>query len=313
MYIIETDNRSLHLLEHTISPEEDGSTVRSILRTKLGLSQRLYRRLKRENGILLNGMHVYVSAVVKQGDELRLEVEPEGEGDTIPEAMLLDIVFEDPHIILLNKPAGICVHPTHGHWTGTLANGVANYFLESGIGTRVRPVHRLDMDTSGLVLFAKHQLAHQRLAEQLEGHTLDRRYLAVASGNIFPEEGIINGGIERNPDNRKERMVSETGKSASTHYRVIEQYDGACLVQLALETGRTHQIRVHLAYIGHPLIGDPMYLTDHPVEFPRQALHAGNIRFKHPMSGEELDFSAPLPTDMFELIQGLNGRADHPW
>lgn len=305
------------LLEHTVPQEDDYTTVAHILRGRLKLSQRLYRRLKREQGILVNGHPVYVRTLVHVGDVIRLETEPEVQTDNVPEEIPLNITYEDGDVVVINKPPGICVHPTHGHWTGTLANGLAFYFEKIGLMTKVRPVHRLDMDTSGLVVFAKTQLAHQRLAEQLDDRTMSRVYHAFVVGEMSDMEGTMEGSIARSPENFKERVVSVDGREAETHYRVLRRFPWASHVELRLGTGRTHQIRVHMAHAGHPLIGDLMYLggsddvgglrglPQWAREFPRQALHAGELSFRHPTGGQTVRFLAPLPPDMQELLDHL--------
>ncbi|MGQ0590456.1 MAG: RluA family pseudouridine synthase [Sphingosinicella sp.] len=231
----------------------------------------------------------------------------------------LDIVFEDKHLLVVNKPAGMVVHPAAGNFDGTLVNALLHHCAGrlSGIGGVARPgiVHRIDKDTSGLLVVAKNDRAHEGLAAQFAKHSIARRYLAVVAGLPKPASGTVDAPLARSPANRKKMAIvaANRGKRAVTHYRTIEPLKGASLVECRLETGRTHQVRVHLASIGHSLLGDPVYGRTRPehrdvlkrLDFRRQALHAASLGFVHPVSKENLTFESPLPSDIQELLRAL--------
>ncbi|MDC8754358.1 RluA family pseudouridine synthase [Erythrobacter sp. sf7] len=261
------------------------------------------------------------SMKVAEGAPFRIAVPPAAEAAAAPEAIPLVIAYEDEHLIVIDKPAGMVVHPAAGNPAGTLVNALLHHCRGqlSGIGGVARPgiVHRIDKDTSGLLVVAKTDAAHEGLATQFAAHTVHRRYLAVCAGHPSPEEGTIDARIGRSDSDRKKMTVlpknSSRGKTAVTHYKVLERFDAAALIECRLETGRTHQVRVHCASIGHALLGDPVYgRTPKPLRplverlgFARQALHAAELGFIHPASGESLRFRADLPPDMAELIDQL--------
>ena len=238
-----------------------------------------------------------------------------------PEDIPLTIAYEDAHLIVVDKPAGMVVHPAAGNITGTLVNALLHHCRGqlSGINGVARPgiVHRIDKDTSGLLVIAKSDAAHEGLAVQFAAHTVHRRYLAVCAGHPSPSEGTIDARVGRSDSDRKKMTVlrnnSSRGKTAITHYKVLERLDEAALIECRLETGRTHQVRVHCASIGHPLLGDPAYgRTPKPLRpvlerlgFARQALHAAELGFVHPITGENIRFSSDTPPDMAELIDQL--------
>jgi 23S rRNA pseudouridine1911/1915/1917 synthase len=239
----------------------------------------------------------------------------------LPEDIPLTIAFEDQHLIVVDKPAGMVVHPAVGNITGTLVNALLHHCRGqlSGINGVARPgiVHRIDKDTSGLLVVAKSDTAHEGLAAQFAAHTVHRRYIAVTAGIPSPPEGTVTARIGRSDGDRKKMTVlpnnSSRGKTAITHYKVLERLDGAAVIECRLETGRTHQVRVHCASIGHPLLGDPAYGRTpkqlRPVlerlGFARQALHAAELGFQHPLTGEMVQFRSDLPQDMAELIDQL--------
>ena len=245
--------------------------------------------------------------------------------EALPEDIPLTIAYEDAHLIVVDKPAGMVVHPAVGNITGTLVNALLHHCRGnlSGINGVARPgiVHRIDKDTSGLLVVAKSDAAHEGLAVQFAAHTVHRRYLAVCAGHPSPAEGTINARVGRSDADRKKMTVlpnnSSRGKSAITHYKVLERFDHAALIECRLETGRTHQVRVHCASIGHALLGDPVYgRIPKPLRpvleelgFARQALHAAELGFVHPLTGESLRFRSDLPQDMQELIDQLR-RSD---
>jgi 23S rRNA pseudouridine1911/1915/1917 synthase len=263
------------------------------------------------------------AAKAKSGDSYTLTLPPPVALDTIAQDIPLEIVFEDEHLLLVNKPAGLVVHPACGNLDGTLVNALLHHCAGrlSGIGGVARPgiVHRIDKDTSGLLVVAKTDPAHTGLSKQFKAHSVERVYTAVTHGMPIPMSGTITGHLGRSESDRKKMaIVSEgRGKHAVTHYRTLRSFgQKAAIVEARLETGRTHQVRVHLASIGHPLVGDPVYGTGKrstplkpllaDLNFNRQALHAGVLGFLHPVTGEALHFEAALPGDMVELIQTLS-------
>jgi len=247
-------------------------------------------------------------APVSAGDEIHIELPDPVELDVVAEDIPLDIVYEDRHLLVVNKPQGMVVHPAPGNTCGTLVNALMFHCRDlSSINGVVRPgiVHRIDKDTSGLLMVAKDDKAHQGLAEQLKAHTILRRYHALVHGSLREDQGRIEGAIGRNPANRLQMAVVERGgKEAGTHYRVLERLAGYTYVELSLETGRTHQIRVHMAWKGHPLAGDPVYgVKKEKIRHDGQLLHAKTLGFRHPWTGEALLFDSPLPA-YFETYLG---------
>ncbi|MDT7934965.1 MAG: RluA family pseudouridine synthase [Sphingomonadaceae bacterium] len=257
---------------------------------------------------------------VRGGEAFWLELPPVAPPAARAEAIPLVVPYEDEHLLILDKPAGLVVHPACGHADGTLVNALLHHCAGrlSGIGGVARPgiVHRIDKDTSGLMVVAKTDPAHEGLARQFAAHTIDRRYLAVTSGRPVPAAGRIEGAIGRSPQNRQKMAIVDRahGKHAVTHYAIKRAFNDAALVECRLETGRTHQVRVHMASIGHALLGDPVYgrpSREHRsllarLDFHRQALHAARLGFRHPISGVQLGFESDLPQDMAELIDSLS-------
>lgn len=239
---------------------------------------------------------------------------PEPEAlDVLAEPMDLDIYYEDQDVLVVNKPRGMVVHPAPGHLTGTLVNGLMAHCTDlSGINGVMRPgiVHRIDKDTSGLLMVAKNDMAHESLVNQLVNKTVTRKYTAVVHGLISHDDGTIDAPIGRDKKDRQSMTVTRDGKNAVTHFHVLERFQDFTLVECQLETGRTHQIRVHMKYIGFPLAGDPKYGPRKTIDFNGQALHAGILGFDHPRTGEYVEFEAPLPEDMAELIENLRKTID---
>ncbi|MGG4044743.1 RluA family pseudouridine synthase [Paenibacillus favisporus] len=321
-------------ISYTVPPSEDGWLLKTILQKRLHVSRKLQSRLKlTEQGITVNGQRVYISVPVRDGDVVEIRMEKEISDDILPEPIPFRILYEDEHLLIVNKEAGIIVHPTHGHYTGTLANGVVHYWRDKGEAFRFRAVHRLDQETSGVIAIAKNPYVHQHISEQMIANEVDKRYLALVHGVPSPEEGEVDGPIDRDPEEPHRRIVTPDGYPSLTRYKVVEAYgSSSSLVQLKLETGRTHQIRVHMTSIGCPLIGDKLYrhpvyrmlppeeeaapepvlpqgltpsertvvLLDHSIS--RQALHAWELSFQHPVTRERMTFQAPLPPDMTRLI-----------
>ncbi len=280
--------------------------MEQLLTGTLGISRRMIQKLTRSKGILRNRKAPFLGARVRIGDVVAARVASEEDAGLEPVPMELDIVHEDADVLVINKPPFMLVHPTTAEHRSTLAHGVAFHFQQQGLRTKVRPVHRIDRDTSGLVLFAKTAFAHQRLDRQLRERTLEREYLALVHGELADDAGVIDQPIGRDKQQGSQlRVVRAGGEPAKTHYQVVEKLGGATLVQLAMETGRTHQIRVHLAHIGHPVLGDRQYGREGLSLIKRQALHASRLAFLHPASDEPLTCEAPLPEDMAQLREHL--------
>ena len=260
---------------------------------------------------MVNGRPVKASYKAAEGDTISFEVPEAVEPEIVPEDIPLDILYEDHDVILVNKPKGMVVHPAAGHYTGTLVNALMYHCKEdlSGINGVLRPgiVHRIDMDTTGVIIACKNDLAHNSIAAQLKEHSITRRYQAIVHGVLKDDEGVIDAPIGRSPKDRKKMAINyNNGKSAVTHYRVIARFKDFTHIECRLETGRTHQIRVHMASIGHPLLGDAVYgPAKCPYKLQGQTLHAGILGFVHPRTGEYMEFSAPLPEYFEELLRKL--------
>ncbi len=271
------------------------------------------QRLIEKGYVLVNSRRMRSSYRVRPGDQIEMNVPPPKEITLCPEPIPLDIVYEDEDLLVVNKPPGLVVHPAPGHQGGTLVNALLNHCPNlPGIGGYLRPgiVHRLDKDTSGLLLVSKTDLAHQRLAAQLKARKIKRKYLALVHGEAKEEEGLIDAPLGRDPKNRKKIAVVPHGKEARTFYRVKKRFPGYTLLEVELETGRTHQIRVHLAYAGYPVAGDPVYgFRRNLLNLPGQALHAYRLSFTHPRTGEFLSFEAPLPPAFTEAIAFLSNHS----
>lgn len=269
------------------------------------------QKLLKSELVEVNGKPVKSSYKTAAGDTVTFEVPEAVEAEITAQEMPLDILYEDEDVILINKPKGMVVHPAAGHYEGTLVNGLMHHCREqlSGINGVMRPgiVHRIDMDTTGVLIVCKNDLAHNSIAEQLKVHSITRKYYAVVFGSLKDDEGTIHSPIGRHPNDRKKMSInSKNGKDAVTHYKVLERFHGYTLVECRLETGRTHQIRVHMASIGHPLLGDQVYgPAKQPFRLQGQTLHAGVLGFLHPRTGEYMEFSAPLPKYFEELLEKL--------
>ena len=296
-----------------------GQRLDKALAEASGLSRERVKALIAEGAVTVAGELIsQASGKAAAGAEFAIAVPAPADAHARPQDIPLKVVFEDEHLIVVDKPAGLVVHPAAGNPDGTLVNALLFHCRGnlSGIGGVARPgiVHRIDKDTSGLLDVAKSDAAHEGLARQFADHSIERAYLAVVSGHPRPKEGTISGKIGRSDANRKKMAVlpkeSSRGKSATTHYKVLREMNDCALVECRLETGRTHQVRVHLASIGHPLVGDPVYgrinARLRPVlqkqQFSRQALHAAVLGFIHPVTGDRLRFESDLPRDMKELI-----------
>ncbi len=292
----------IHALTTTVRAEEAGLMVKDIVYGRLDLGRGLIRRMKRGGGVFLNGKKDYLSRRVQVGDEIKIVFYEEGT-DMEPQDIPLNIVYEDDYLLIINKPAGMVVHPTGSYQDQTVANAVAHHWQSIGLEAKVRLVHRLDKDTSGLLMVAKEPYTLQRLLRQLHRGLLIREYLGVVSGSPDPAEGMITAPIGRSTEHGVKRAISAEGKEACTLYETIACKDGHTLLRINLKSGRTHQIRVHFAGLGHPLVGDPLY-SSAPTVLDRQALHAWRLQFTHPRTGERQVIHCPLPKELIGLWRG---------
>lgn len=291
--------------------ETDGETRIDVFAAgAAGVTRSRAAALVSEGLVSVNGKTVSKSCKVKKGDTVLITVSDPKEYDIVPENIPLDIVYEDEDLLVVNKPKGMVVHPAAGNYSGTLVNALMFHCGSSlsGINGVMRPgiVHRIDKNTSGLLMVAKNDLAHTGLAAQIKAHSFMREYEAVVYGNIKDDEGTVNAPIGRHPIKRKQMAVVNGGREAVTRYKVIERFDGFTHIGVRLETGRTHQIRVHMAYIGHPVAGDEVYGPKKVItELGGQCLHAKKIGFIHPRTGEYMEFDSPLPDYFKKFLQRL--------
>lgn len=291
------------IFNYTIPTKYDGDALLSFLKDKNYSSQIITHLKRTKNGILINGEWGRVRDILHTGDTLTINlIEAESSENIIPTKLPLDIVYEDEDILVVNKAANTPIHPSQGNYDNTLANAVAYYFEQKGERFTYRCINRLDRDTTGLLIIAKNMYSASLLSDMVAAREIHREYLAIATGEI-PESGIIIAPIARVDGSTIERCVDEKhGDYACTHYKRVAYKNGYSLVSLKLETGRTHQIRVHMKHIGHPLPGDFLYNPDYSV-IQRQALHSHKLSFKHPISGEFMEFIADLPEDMKKIIE----------
>jgi 23S rRNA pseudouridine1911/1915/1917 synthase len=300
----------------TIFCDQEGLRLDAFLAAQdLGLTRSALQKLLDSGAVTLNGKPVKKNYKTHAGDAFSLEI-PEPEPLEIqPENIPLDIRYEDQDVIVLNKPKGLVVHPAPGHWTGTLVSGLLYHCQDdlSGINGVLRPgiVHRIDMDTSGLLIVAKNDFAHQALAEQLKDHSLSRIYEAIVVGNIRADSGTIDAPIGRHPVDRKKMAVTEkNSRPAVTHFQVIDRYAGYTHLRLKLETGRTHQIRVHLSWQNHPIVGDQVYGRGKELGLTSQCLHARSLTFRHPRTGNFVTIDSELPEYFVQTLQKLGAPVD---
>lgn len=279
------------------------SNVKEVLKAEFSMSDRLLLKLKKLDKIYLNGNVTSVNHPVLENNliECYLDYE-EDNSNIVPTEMPLNIIYEDEAYIVVNKPAGIPVHPSMDHYTDSLSNEIAFYFNQIGLKKKIRPVNRLDKDTSGIVIFAKNEYIQECLVRQMKSKGFIKRYIAVVNGNLDNLEGTINAPIARKEGSIIERCVSETGDIAITHYKVLKRKTDFDIVECILETGRTHQIRVHFAYLGHSLLSDTLYGTSSSL-INRQALHAYKVEFTHPLSKKKVKYIATVPEDLNKLME----------
>lgn len=296
----------------TVSPEEAGVRIDKYLAEQLPDITRSYlQKLLKDGSVQMNGKPVKTSTKTAAGAVIELTIPEPEEPEILPEDIPLDILYEDSDVILINKPKDMVVHPAAGHYTGTLVNALMYHCKGdlSGINGVLRPgiVHRIDKDTTGVLIVCKNDKAHNALAEQLKEHSITRKYRAIVCGNLKEDEGTVDAPLGRHPQDRKKMaIVRAGGKRAVTHYRVLERFGNYTYIECQLETGRTHQIRVHMASLGHPLLGDEAYgRVKSPFKLEGQTLHAMVLGFIHPTTGEYMEFEAPLPEYFEKLLEKL--------
>ena len=292
----------------TMSNSEQGQTIRQFLQ-QLKLSKKTIHLLYMMKEVTINGEVKSFDTVLKACDELSVLCFKAEGIDFIPQPMKLEIVYEDEHLLVINKPAGIMVHPDTKNGRNTLVNGVASYYESKQYYERIRYIHRIDTDTSGLVIFAKHTLIHPLLDDLLSKKEIKREYIAFVHGILKRSKGLINEPIGRDRHHQARRRVTPSGDQAVTHYEVLHSMGNYSIVNLRLETGRTHQIRVHLSHIGHPLLADELYGGQKPFKtLRRHALHAQTVRLKHPFTQRDLVMTAPIPTDLAPFMPLLSDK-----
>lgn len=302
----------MNLLTFTIKQEEPSVRIDRYLAEQCPEFSRSYlQKLLKEQKVTADGRPVKANYKIQPGAEIQMEIPDMEVPDIQPEDIPLDILYEDEHLLVVNKPKGMVVHPAAGHTEGTLVNAVMAHCGDnlSGINGVLRPgiVHRIDKDTTGALVICKEDAVHRDLAEQLKEHSIKRRYRAIVQGNLKEDEGTIEGPIGRHPTDRKKMAINyKNGKDAVTHYKVLERFGQYTYIECRLETGRTHQIRVHMTSIGHPLLGDTVYgSSKNPFHLQGQTLHAMILGFRHPITGEYIEFEAPLPDYFLKLLEKL--------
>ena len=279
------------------------SNVKEVLKAEFSMSDRLLLKLKKLDKIYLNGNVTSVNHSVLENDSIECYLDYEEDNSNIvPTEMPLNIIYEDEAYIVVSKNAGIPVHPSMDHYTDSLSNGIAFYFNQIGLKKKIRPVNRLDKDTSGIVIFAKNEYIQECLVRQMKSKEFIKKYIAVVTGSLDNLEGTINAPIARKEGSIIERCVSETGDIAITHYKVLKRKPDFDIVECILETGRTHQIRVHFAYLGHSLLSDTLYGTSSSL-INRQALHAYEVEFTHPLSKKKVKYITTVPEDLNKLME----------
>ena len=291
-------------IDYIIDEDSAGLRVEQFLRRKRYSGQNLSEIKRMPKSILVNGVHYYMRQELSTGDHLQVRICETQNSEKIPPTKLpRDIIYEDEDLLVLNKPAGMPIHPSLNNYTNSIANALAYYFQSQGKPFIFRCCNRLDRDTSGLTIVSKHLVSGSILSDMTKYREVHREYLAIARGSVTPSEGTIQAPLGRKEGTIIERTVDwEHGEDAVTHYKVVKEANGHSLVSLRLETGRTHQIRIHMKYLGYPLIGDYLYNPD--MEYmTRQALHSHHMEFTHPITGEHMSFTAPLPEDMARVMQ----------
>ena len=296
--------------ELTATTEHAGLRLDAFLSADGGLTRSQAARLIEEGRVCVNGRAAAKSARLAGGETVTVDIPEVRDTALVPQDIPLDVVYEDEDVIVVNKPKGLVVHPAPGHPDGTLVNALLHHCGDSlsGIGGEKRPgiVHRIDRDTSGLIIAAKNDAAHLALSAQLKDHSLSRTYECLVTGSMKQDSGTVDAPIDRAPGDRKKMAVVSAGRRAVTHWEVIARYSGVTHLRCRLETGRTHQIRVHMAYIGHPILGDTVYGAKKPVPgLTGQCLHATGLRFVHPRTGQVVELHCPLPEEFTRMLEKL--------
>jgi 23S rRNA pseudouridine1911/1915/1917 synthase len=299
-------------MEHTILEDQKGDRIDKVISTlDEEWSRTQVQQWIKEGNVLVNGQQIKTNYKCSTNDQIEITIPAPEELDVVPEELNLEIYYEDKDVLVVNKPRGMVVHPAPGHLSGTLVNGLMAHCKDlSGINGVLRPgiVHRIDKDTTGLLMVAKNDMAHESLVNQLVAKTVTRKYKAIVHGVIPHDFGTIDAPLGRDTKDRQSMTIVDHGKHAVTHFHVIERFKDFTFVECQLETGRTHQIRVHMKYIGYPLAGDPKYGPKKTLEIEGQALHAGVLGFNHPRTNEYLEFEAPLPEDIELLLTQLRNN-----
>lgn len=289
-------------LEYKIIELTKYKNIKQILKEEFNISDRLLKRLKKEKQIFINNISVSINSSFNLNDVISVCLDFDEESENIiPTKMELDILYEDDALLILNKPANIPVHPSIEHYTDSLSNGVKYYFEQLNLKRKIRPVNRLDKNTSGIVIFAKNEYIQEYLVRQMKNNLFQKEYFALLDGKLENHKGTINAPIARKSNSIIEREISDNGAPSITHYQLIKNYDDYCFVKFILETGRTHQIRVHSKYICHTILGDSLYGKSSDL-IDRQALHSYKVTFIHPITNKKMEVLAELPSDIKKLI-----------
>ncbi len=295
------------ILRYIKSNSDNYLTIRQVINSEFNISYNLLVKLKKNKKIFLNGINTYIDKNIKDGDEISIIIDfEEDNSNIVPAKMDLSILYEDEALLIIDKPAGIPVHPSILHYDNSLSNGIKYYFDNIKLNKKIRPVNRLDRNTSGIVIFAKNEYVHDALSKQMQNDIFLKEYITICNGLFEEKTGIIDAPIARKENSIIERCVNPTGAPAITHYKVLKEFeiDGKIFSELliSLETGRTHQIRVHMAYLGHPIIGDSLYGSE-SILINRQALHAYRVEFIHPISRQKIVITSNIPKDMSDIIK----------
>ena len=295
------------ILRYVKSDSDNYLTIRQVINSEFNISYNLLVKLKKNKKIFLNVINTYIDKNIKDGDEISIIIDfEEDNSNIVPTKMDLSILYEDEALLIIDKPAGIHVHPSILHYDNSLYNGIKYYFDNINLNKKIRPVNRLDRNTSGIVIFAKNEYVHDSLSKQMQNDIFLKDYIAICNGLFEEKTGIIDAPIARKENSIIERCVNPTGAPAITHYKVLKEFeiDGKIFSELliSLETGRTHQIRVHMAYLGHPIIGDSLYGSE-SILINRQALHAYRVEFIHPISRQKIVITSNIPKDMSDIIK----------
>ncbi|WP_037373146.1 RluA family pseudouridine synthase [Anaerovorax odorimutans] len=291
--------------EYIVKEKDTHLKIKEILKNNFNFSSRLMTKLKVNNSVFCNGKSIKMYLVPKLGDKITVRL-PKEKSEFEPENIEINVVYEDDDLLIINKQPGYVVHPTKGHPNHTIANGIMKYIINTDQNFKIRFINRLDMDTSGLLIIAKNSHCQNDFSKQMSAGQVTKRYVAIVKGIISDDEGTIDLPIAKAMDDHVIRIVRDDGYPSVTHYKVLKRYEkGYTKVELLLETGRTHQIRVHMSHIGYPVVGDVLYGNTAVWLIERQALHARYLSFKHPITGKEMEVEAELPDDMIELIKKI--------